>query len=84
MTLEHLVALVVIGVVAGFVAAKVVRGSGFGLLGDLVVGILGAFIGDWVLPRVGVHLSAGLVGQILNATIGAILLLAAVRLIRRR
>jgi uncharacterized membrane protein YeaQ/YmgE (transglycosylase-associated protein family) len=84
MTPEHIVAMVVVGLVAGFVAAKVVRGSGFGFLGDIVVGILGAFIGDWVLPRLGVHLSTGLFGQILNATIGAILLLGVVRLIRRR
>jgi uncharacterized membrane protein YeaQ/YmgE (transglycosylase-associated protein family) len=84
MSLEYIVVIVVVGLVAGWLAGKIVRGAGFGFSGDLVVGILGAFIGGWVLPRLGVHLSAGLVGQILNATIGAVLLLFVVRVIRRR
>jgi uncharacterized membrane protein YeaQ/YmgE (transglycosylase-associated protein family) len=59
-----------------------VRGAGFGILGDLVVGILGAFIGNWLLPRVGIHLGTGVVSAIVNATIGAIVLLLVVRLLR--
>jgi uncharacterized membrane protein YeaQ/YmgE (transglycosylase-associated protein family) len=57
-----------------------VRGTGFGIIGDLIVEILGAFIGSWLLPQLGIHLGTGVVSAIVNATIGAILLLLAVRL----
>ncbi len=73
----------VVGAVAGWLAATIIRGGGFGLIGDIVVGIIGAFIGGWLLPRLGVHLGAGLVPVIASATIGAIVLLLALRLIRR-
>jgi uncharacterized membrane protein YeaQ/YmgE (transglycosylase-associated protein family) len=59
-----------------------VRGSGFGLIADLVIGIIGAFIGDWLLPRIGIHLGTGIVSSIINATIGAIILLLVDRLVR--
>jgi uncharacterized membrane protein YeaQ/YmgE (transglycosylase-associated protein family) len=71
-----------VGLIAGWLAGQIVRGAGFGVLGDIVVGIIGAFIGDWLLPRLGVHLGAGIVGAIFDATIGAILLLLVVRLVR--
>ena len=58
------------------------RGTGFGLIGDLIIGIIGAFIGDWLLPRIGVHLGTGIVAAIVNATIGAGILLLVVRLVR--
>ena len=79
---ERLLAILLVGVIAGWLAGKIVRGAGLGILGDLVVGILGAFIGNWVLPRLGIHLAAGIVGAVINATIGAILLLLVVRLLR--
>lgn len=82
MSNESLLVILFVGVVAGWLAGHLVRGTGFGLIGDLLVGIVGAFIGDWLLPRVGVHLGTGLVGAIVNATIGAILLLLVVRLLR--
>jgi uncharacterized membrane protein YeaQ/YmgE (transglycosylase-associated protein family) len=72
-----------VGAVAGWLAATIIRGGGFGLIGDIVVGIIGAFIGGWLLPRLGVHLGAGLVPVIASATIGAIVLLLALRLVRR-
>jgi len=71
-----------VGVSAGWLAGQVVRGTGFGLIGDLVVGIIGALIGNWLLPRLGVHLGVGIVAAIFDATIGAIVLLLVVRLIR--
>jgi len=79
---ESLLVIVLVGLVAGFLAGKIVRGAGFGLIGDLVIGIIGAFIGDWLLPRLGIHLGAGIVSAIINATIGAVLLLLVVRLLR--
>ena len=63
-------------------AGQVVRGFGFGIIGDFIVGILGAFIGNWLLPQFGIHVGTGLISAIVNATIGAILLLLVVGLIR--
>ena len=79
---ESLLVILFVGLIAGWLAGKIVRGTGFGVLGDIVVGIIGAFIGDWLLPRLGVHLGIGIVAAIFDATIGAILLLLVVRLVR--
>jgi uncharacterized membrane protein YeaQ/YmgE (transglycosylase-associated protein family) len=79
---EGLLVTLFVGLVAGWLAGKVVRGTGFGLIGDIIVGILGAFIAGWLFPRLGFHLGAGLVAEIISAAIGAILLLLIVRLIR--
>jgi uncharacterized membrane protein YeaQ/YmgE (transglycosylase-associated protein family) len=76
---ESLVVILIVGVVAGWLAGQIVAGGGFGLIGDLVVGIVGAFIGDWLLPRLGVHLGVGIVSLIVSAAIGAIVLLLILR-----
>ena len=78
---ESLIIILVVGIVAGWLAGKIVDGGGFGLIGDLIVGVIGAFIGDWLLPRLNIHLGVGLVALIINATIGAIVLLAILRLV---
>ena len=81
---ESLLVIVLVGIVAGWLAGKVVWGGGLGLIGDLIVGIIGAFIGNWLLPRLGIHLGAGTVDLIINATIGAIVLLLLIRLVAGR
>jgi uncharacterized membrane protein YeaQ/YmgE (transglycosylase-associated protein family) len=73
--------ILVVGIVAGWLAGQVVRGGAFGLIGDLIVGVIGAFIGDWLLPRLNIHLGSGIVALIINATIGAIVLLLIIRLV---
>ncbi|MFL6763565.1 MAG: GlsB/YeaQ/YmgE family stress response membrane protein [Sphingomicrobium sp.] len=78
---ESLLVILLVGIVAGWLAGKIVRGTGFGIVGDLIVGIAGAFIGNWLLPRLGIHLGTGVVSAIVNATVGAILLLFVVRLV---
>lgn len=78
---ESLLVIIVVGIVAGWLAGQIVRGAGYGLLGDLVVGILGAFLGDALIPQLHLHLGAGIVAAILNATIGAIILLLIIRLV---
>src|ERR1700722_13988164 len=78
---ESLLVIAVVGVIAGWLAGKIVDGGGFGLIGDLVVGIIGAFIGDWLLPRLGIHLGVGMISLIANATIGAIVLLVIIRVV---
>jgi uncharacterized membrane protein YeaQ/YmgE (transglycosylase-associated protein family) len=79
---ESLLVTIIIGVIAGWLAGQLVRGAGFGLIGDLLIGIVGAFIGAWLLPRLGIHLGVGMVSAIINATIGAVILLLIVRLVR--
>jgi len=81
MSNQGLLVILLVGIVAGWLAGRVVRGAGFGILGDLLFGIVGAFIGNWLLPRVGIHLGTGVVSAIVNATVGAILLLLVVRLL---
>jgi uncharacterized membrane protein YeaQ/YmgE (transglycosylase-associated protein family) len=81
---QGLLVIIIVGIVAGWLAGRVMEGGGFGLIGDLLVGLVGAFIGDWLLPRLGVHLGVGIVALILNAFIGAVVLLLILRLIGGR
>ncbi|VVE57609.1 membrane protein [Pandoraea iniqua] len=74
--------LLLVGLVAGWLAGLVVGGS-FGLIGDIVVGVIGAFIGPWLLQHLGIAIGHGTLGRIITATIGAIVLLALLRLVRR-
>jgi uncharacterized membrane protein YeaQ/YmgE (transglycosylase-associated protein family) len=80
---QGLAATLLIGLAAGWIAAKFVQGHGLGIVGDIVVGVIGAYIGNWLAPRLGVHIGTGLVRTSLNATAGAIVLLLLIRLIRR-
>ena len=73
----------VIGAIAGWLASQLIRGGGYGLIGDIVVGIVGSVIAGYLLPRIGVHLGAGFVRSVINAFIGACLLLTGLRLVRR-
>jgi uncharacterized membrane protein YeaQ/YmgE (transglycosylase-associated protein family) len=79
---ESLIVILFVGLVAGWLAGKIVRGTGFGIIGDIIVGIAGAFIASWLFPRLGFHIGSGLVGEIIYSAIGAIILLLIVRLIR--
>lgn len=81
---QSLLVIIVVGIVAGWLAGRVMEGGGFGLIGDLLVGLVGAFIGDWLLPRLGIHLGAGVVSLIINAFIGAVVLLLILRLLSGR
>ena len=72
---ESLLIILVVGLIAGWLAGQVVQGTGFGLIGDLIIGIVGAFIGGWLMPQLGIHLGSGIVAAIINATVGAVVLL---------
>jgi uncharacterized membrane protein YeaQ/YmgE (transglycosylase-associated protein family) len=78
---QSLLVILFVGIVAGWLAGRVMEGGGFGLIGDLLVGLIGAFIGDWLLPRLGIHLGVGIVASIMNAFIGAVVLLLILRLL---
>jgi uncharacterized membrane protein YeaQ/YmgE (transglycosylase-associated protein family) len=73
---------IIIGILAGFLASKIVKGSGMGILLDLIVGIIGSILGGWVFGLLGL-LAYGLIGQLVMATVGAILLLLIVRAIKK-
>ncbi|HLJ00515.1 MAG TPA: GlsB/YeaQ/YmgE family stress response membrane protein [Bradyrhizobium sp.] len=80
---EGLLVILFVGLVAGWLAGKVVRGTGFGIIGDILVGIAGAIVANFLFPKLGIAIGTGLVSEIVYSAIGAILLLLVVRLVRR-
>jgi uncharacterized membrane protein YeaQ/YmgE (transglycosylase-associated protein family) len=81
--IQSLIIWLIVGAIAGWLAGVIVKGYGFGLLGNIVIGIVGAFIGGWLFPSLGLWDLPGLPGIILSATLGAIILLVVIGLIRR-
>jgi uncharacterized membrane protein YeaQ/YmgE (transglycosylase-associated protein family) len=84
MSNEGILVILFVGLIAGWLAGKVVRGTGFGIIGDLIVGIAGALVASLLFPRLGIHLGTGLVSEIIYSAIGAVVLLLVVRLLRGR
>lgn len=82
MSLESLVVTLLVGLIAGWLAAKIVNRGGYGLLGNMVVGVVGAFVASLVFPALGLTIGTGIVSAILHATLGAIILLVLLRLLR--
>lgn len=83
MPIEALLIWIIIGAIGGWLAGLLMKGAGFGLVGNIVVGIVGAAIAGWLLPRIGVHIGGGIVGSIINAVIGAVILLFVISLVKR-
>jgi uncharacterized membrane protein YeaQ/YmgE (transglycosylase-associated protein family) len=83
MSIESIIIFLIVGAIAGWLAGLVVKGRGFGLVGDIIIGIVGALIAGWLLPRLGIYIGAGIIGQIIEAFIGAVILLIILRLVRR-
>lgn len=77
-----LIIFLAIGALAGWLAGVIMKGGGFGLIGDIVVGILGSFLGGWLLPKVGLTIG-GDFGGFITAVIGAVILIFIVRLIKK-
>ncbi len=71
----------IVGLVAGFLASVVMRGGGYGILGDIIAGIVGAFLGGWLFGLLGISLGGGIIGSIIVAFVGACVLIAILRLI---
>jgi uncharacterized membrane protein YeaQ/YmgE (transglycosylase-associated protein family) len=78
-----LLIVVVVGALVGWVASLIVKGTGSGLLMDIVIGIAGAFLAGWLLPTIGVALPGGALGGFVAAVVGAVILLVLIKLIRR-
>lgn len=82
MSVENLVIFLLIGVAAGWLAGRVMKGGGFGLFGDMIVGVIGAFLGGWLFGLLGIS-AGGLLGMLVTAFVGAVVLLFLIRLVKR-
>jgi uncharacterized membrane protein YeaQ/YmgE (transglycosylase-associated protein family) len=82
MDLTSLIWFLLIGLIAGWLAGKVMRGGGFGIVGDMIVGVIGALLGGWLFGVLGIT-AGGLIGAIVTAFVGAVILLFVLRAIRR-
>ena len=83
MDAQSLIVWLIVGAIAGWLAGMVVKGGGFGLIGDIIVGIVGGLIAGWLLPRLGLAIGGDFISDIINAFIGAVILLLILRLIKR-
>lgn len=81
--IQNILVFLLIGGVAGWLAGLLVKGFGFGIVGNIIVGIIGAFIAGYLFPAIGVSLGSGIVAAILHATIGAVILLLIIRVVKR-
>ena len=81
MGLESLLVSLLIGALSGWLAGQVMRGGGFGLIGDIVVGFVGATVANWLFPALGLDMGGGWTGAIIPAALGAILFLGLLRLL---
>ena len=80
----NLLVTLIVGAIAGWLGSQIFRGSGLGLVRNIVVGILGSFVGSWLLGQLGVNLGEGWIGAILTGAIGAIVILALLNLIMKK
>lgn len=80
--IDSIIIFLIVGAIAGWLAGVIVKGFGFGLLGNIVVGIVGAFIAGWLFPQLGWGVGGGFFWAILHATIGAVILLVLLRIVR--
>ena len=78
-----IVLFLIIGIVAGWLAGKITKGSGFGLMGDMIVGVIGAFVGGFIFSIFGI-VSVSMIGTLITSTIGAVVFLFLISLIPRR
>jgi uncharacterized membrane protein YeaQ/YmgE (transglycosylase-associated protein family) len=82
MTVSYLIWFLLIGLIAGWLAGQVMKGGGFGVIGDMIVGVIGAFLGGWLFSMMGIS-AGGTIGAIITAFVGAVVLILLLRLIKR-
>jgi uncharacterized membrane protein YeaQ/YmgE (transglycosylase-associated protein family) len=80
---ESIIVILFVGLIAGWLAGKIVRGTGFGIIGDILVGIAGALVASFLFPKLGIRLGTGLLSEIIYSAIGAVILLLIVGFVRR-
>jgi uncharacterized membrane protein YeaQ/YmgE (transglycosylase-associated protein family) len=83
MNMHGILAWLIIGALAGWLGGLLIRGGGFGLIGDILVGIVGAFIGGWLAGLLGISIGGGFIASLITATAGAIILILILRMVRR-
>jgi len=81
---ESLIVILLVGLIAGWLAGRIVTGWGFGLIANIAIGIVGALVGTWLFSRLGVRIGTGFIHQVAVATVGAIVVLLVVGLLRPR
>jgi uncharacterized membrane protein YeaQ/YmgE (transglycosylase-associated protein family) len=69
LTGESLIIILLVGLIAGWLAGKIVAGGGFGLIGDIAIGIVGSLVGSWLFPQLGIHVASGVLSKIIVATV---------------
>jgi uncharacterized membrane protein YeaQ/YmgE (transglycosylase-associated protein family) len=79
----YLIYIALVGLVAGWAAGKIMKGSGYGLLMDIVLGIVGAMVGNWIMRLLGFYARGGLIVNILVAILGAVVVVAVVRALKK-
>jgi len=79
----HFIWFIIIGGVAGWLAGLIMKGEGFGLIGNIIIGILGALIGGWLAGEMGIRIGRGLGGRLLVSTGGAVVLLFLINLVKK-
>jgi uncharacterized membrane protein YeaQ/YmgE (transglycosylase-associated protein family) len=83
MGIDSIIVWLVVGAIAGWLAGLIVKGGGFGLLGNIVIGIIGAVVAGWLLPYLGIHLGTGIIAAIIDSAIGGVIVLVIISLIKR-
>ena len=82
MTVTGLIWFLLIGLIAGWLAGQVMKGGGYGVVGDMIVGVIGALLGGWLFSLIGIA-AGGLIGSIITAFVGAVVLILILRAIKR-
>ena len=82
-SITSIIIWLIVGAVAGWLAGQIMRGRGFGLVGNIIVGIVGAVVGGYILSALGISLGSGIVSAIIGAVIGAVILLFIIGLVKR-
>lgn len=81
--IEVIIIWLIVGAIAGWLAGMIVKGYGFGLIGNIVVGIVGALVAGWLFPYLNIPGAGTIIGQIIHAAVGAVILLVVIGLLRR-
>lgn len=83
MSAEQLIVFLVIGAVAGWLAGVIIKGGGFGLVGNIITGVLGAVLGGWLFDVLGITIGGEWLGRLVTAVVGAVVLLFIIRVLRK-
>ena len=81
--MDSIIVWLIVGAIAGWLAGLIVKGGGFGLLGNIVVGIVGAVVAGWLLPYLGITLGGGIIAAIIHSAIGAVIVLVIISMIKK-